>query len=44
VKGGTGERWSLKETSEFEEEGDSFGEIGLVTKDKFTGDQSPINL
>jgi hypothetical protein len=44
VKGRTGAGWSLKEASEFEEKGDSFHEIGLITKDKFTGDHGPMNL
>jgi hypothetical protein len=40
VKEGIGEGWSLKEASEFEEQGDSLDEIGLITKDKSTGDHS----
>jgi hypothetical protein len=35
---------SLKEASEFEEQGASFDEIVLITKDKFAGDHRPMNF
>jgi hypothetical protein len=44
VKKGTGDGWSLKQGSEFEEQGDSFDEIGLITKNNFGGNHSPMNL
>jgi hypothetical protein len=43
VKGGTGEGGSLKEAPEFEEQGDSFDEIGRITKYMSIGDHSPMN-
>jgi hypothetical protein len=44
VKGGVRQAWSLKAASKFEEQGDSFDQMGPVIRGKSARHQSPMNL
>jgi hypothetical protein len=44
VKGGARQVWSLKEASKFEEQGDSFDQMGPIIRGESARDQSQMNL